>query len=84
MELTNEAIAALAPTLSQRPPHYYDLVRKLLADGFSYRHQTAEWHKTVTDGGLSGEVRGRICWTADRAWLRHWDNAQSHFVYGSN
>jgi hypothetical protein len=78
--ITNEEIAALIPTLSERPRHYYDLIRKLVADGFKYDHREAEFYKVETNGRWSGMVRGRICWTPNRAWLRHRDNAQSHHV----
>ena len=51
--MTNQEISALIPTLSPRPQIYYDLVRKLVADGFKFNHGTAEWSHE------NGE-RGRI------------------------
>lgn len=76
--MTNKEISALIPTLSERPAVYFDLVRKLVDEGFIFDHKTAEWIDSTQT------VRGRICWqvnsTQNRAWLRHWDNKQSHEI----
>lgn len=64
--MTNKQIKALIPTLSERPEVYYDLVRRLVAEGFTFAHDSAEWCKN--------KVRGRICFTQTEAWLRHPSN----------
>jgi len=69
--MTDRQIKALVPTLSWRPPVYYDLVRRLVAEGFVFRHNTAEWS--------NGRVRGRICCTATKAWLRHPSSGRGYF-----
>ena len=61
--MTNQEIRQMIPTISDRPQVYYDLVRRLIAEGFSINHTLAEWS--------NGEVTGRICCTPNRAWLRH-------------
>jgi len=70
-------VDALLPTRSPRPDVWYQLVAELINDGFKFNHPTGEWinHEPVT-------IRGRACFTEARAWLRHWDNTQSHHVGG--
>lgn len=71
MAMTNEEIRALLPTISDRPQIYYDLVRTLVAEGFTHDHRTAEWVKEMPYP--EPNVRGRICFTeeGDKAWLKH-------------
>lgn len=69
--LSNKHIDAFIPTKSQRPQAWYDFVNVLVDSGFIWNHDTAEW--VHPDG-----KRGRICFTDNRAWLRHPDNSVNH------
>jgi len=60
-----DIIQACIPTLSPRPPVYFKLVKRLIREGFTWNHETAEW--------IKGDIRGRLCWTpsGSQAWMRH-------------
>ena len=61
--MTNQEIDAVLVTISKRPQAWYDKVNELVAQGYTFRHATAEW--------VRKDERCRICFTADRAWIRH-------------
>jgi hypothetical protein len=68
-------VDALLSTRSKRPDVWYQLVAELINDGFKFNHPTAEW---INDEPVT--IRGKACFTEAQAWLRHWDNTQSHHV----
>lgn len=67
-------VDALLPTYSKRPDIWYELIAKLINDGFTFDHTRAEWQ--------NGAITGRVCFHGSKnaAWLRHRDNTQSHHV----
>lgn len=69
-------IKATIPTISPRPPCWFRLVEKLIAEGFVCDHSTAEWFK--------GDWRGRISFTETKAWLRHRHTKSSRGIVTSH
>lgn len=73
-----DIIKALMPTISERPECWYKLVERLVSEGFVYHaDHVGEWRKG--NGTTEPVVRGRICFTPTKAWLRHpYTNEQTH------